>query len=44
MWLNHRKEEVMAKYRIREGSFLDYARYSITGLIMFTGLAALAIF
>lgn len=32
------------KYRIREGSFLDYARYGLAGLIFFTGLTAAAIF
>ena len=34
----------MKKYRIRDGSFIDYARYALTGFILFTGLTALAIF
>ena len=34
----------MKKYRIREGSIADYARYGLTGFILFTGLTALAIF
>lgn len=32
------------KYRIREGSFADYARAGLVGLVMFPGLMALAIF
>ena len=32
------------KYRIKEGSFLDYARYGLAGFVFFTGLTALAIF
>lgn len=34
----------MKKYRIREGSFIDIARYGLAGFILFTGLTALAIF
>ena len=34
----------MSKYRIRENSIADYARFVITGLILFPGLVALAIF
>lgn len=29
----------MNKYRIREGSFLDYARHALTGIVFFVGLA-----
>lgn len=29
----------MKRYRVREGSFMDYARYAITGLVFFVGLA-----
>ncbi len=32
------------RYRIREGSFADYARAGLVGLVMFPGLMALAIF
>lgn len=32
------------RYRIREGSFADYARAGLVGLVMFPGLLALAIF
>ena len=32
----------MKKYRIREGSIADYARYGFTGLIFFVGLALIA--
>ena len=34
----------MFKYRIREGSLMDYARFVLIGLVMFPGLVALAIF
>ena len=27
------------KYRIREGSIIDYMRYGATGLVLFVGLA-----
>lgn len=27
------------KYRVREGSFIDYARYGLAGLVFFVGLA-----
>lgn len=27
------------KYRVREGSIADYARYGLTGLVLFVGLA-----
>ena len=26
-------------YRVREGSFIDWARYGLTGLVFFVGLA-----
>lgn len=29
----------MKKYRIREGSILDWTRYGLTGLVLFVGLA-----
>ena len=29
------------KYRIREGSIADYARYGLTGIVLFVGLALL---
>lgn len=31
------------KYRIREGSIADYARYGLTGLVFFVGLALVAV-
>lgn len=31
------------KYRIREGSVADYARYALTGLVFFVGLALVAV-
>lgn len=31
------------KYRIREGSIADYARYGLTGLVLFVGLALVAV-
>lgn len=31
----------MKKYRVRSGSIFDYARYGITGLVFFVGLALL---
>ena len=31
------------KYRIREGSIADYARYTLTGLVFFVGLALVAV-
>lgn len=34
----------MSKWRIREGSFADYARAGAIGLILFPGLVALAMF
>lgn len=34
----------MKKYKIREGSIADYARYALAGLVFFTGLAAIAVF
>ena len=27
------------KYRVREGSMADYARYGLSGLVLFAGLA-----
>ena len=33
----------MSKYRIREGSLIDWARYGLTGLIFFVGIAAVYI-
>ena len=30
------------KYRIREGSIIDYARYGLTGLVFFGTLALIA--
>lgn len=32
----------MKKYRVREGSIADYARYGFSGLVLFVGLALLA--
>ena len=32
----------MRKYRIREGSIADYARYGLSGLVLFVGLALVA--
>lgn len=32
------------RYRIREGSFADYARAALVGLILFPGMLALAMF
>lgn len=32
------------KYKIREGSIADYARYGMSGLVLFVGLAAMYIF
>lgn len=29
----------MKKYRIREGSIIDCARYALTGVVFFVGLA-----
>lgn len=29
------------KYRVREGSIADYARYGLTGIVLFVGLALL---
>lgn len=29
----------MSKYRIREGSIADFARYGFAGLVFFVGLA-----
>lgn len=34
----------MSKYRVREGSIADYARFALIGLMLFPGLVALAIF
>lgn len=34
----------MKKYRIREGSIADYARYALTGLVMGLLLTSAAIF
>lgn len=34
----------MYKYKIREGSFFDWARYGLSGLVLFVGLAALYMF
>lgn len=34
----------MYKYKIREGSFIDWARYGLSGLVLFVGLAALYMF
>lgn len=33
----------MKKYRVREGSFIDYARYALTGFVFFVGLALVAV-
>lgn len=27
------------RYRVREGSIVDYARYGLSGLVLFVGLA-----
>lgn len=35
---------MMKRYKIREGSIADYARYALAGMVFFTGLTALAIF
>lgn len=32
------------KYKVREGSIADYARYGLSGLVLFVGLAAMYIF
>jgi len=32
----------MSKYRIREGSIADYARYGLSGLVFFVTLALMA--
>lgn len=32
------------KYKVREGSIADYARYGMSGLVLFVGLAAMYIF
>ena len=32
----------MKKYRIREGSFMDYFRYAMAGLVFFMSIAAVA--
>ena len=32
----------MSKFRVREGSFIDYARYGFTGLVFFVTLALIA--
>lgn len=29
----------MKKYRVREGSIIDYARYAAAGLVLFMGVA-----
>ena len=34
----------MKKYKVREGSITDYARYGMSGLVLFVGLAAMYIF
>lgn len=34
----------MKKYRVREGSIADYARYGLSGLVLFVGLVAMYIF
>lgn len=34
----------MSKYRIREGSIMDYTRFVLIGLALGPGLVALAIF
>ena len=34
----------MSKWRIRENSIADYARFALIGLLLFPGLAALAMF
>lgn len=34
----------MKKYKVREGSIADYARYGMSGLVLFVGLAAMYIF
>lgn len=34
----------MKKYKVREGSIADYARYGLSGLVLFVGLAAMYIF
>ena len=33
----------MMKYRVREGSIADYARYGLAGLVFFVGLALIAV-
>ena len=32
------------KYKVREGSIADYARYAMSGMVLFVGLMALYIF
>ena len=34
----------MSKYRIRENSIADYARFVLIGLALFPGIVALAMF
>ena len=29
----------MRKYKVREGSFIDYAIHALTGIVFFVGLA-----
>lgn len=33
----------MKKYRIREGSIADYARYGLAGLVFFVGIALVGV-
>jgi hypothetical protein len=37
------KEEAMKKYKVREGSIADYGRYGMSGLVLFVGLALIAV-
>ena len=32
------------RYRIREGSLADYARYGLSGLVLFVGTALIYVF
>lgn len=31
------------KYRVREGSFIDYARYALAGFVTFMGIVVMGV-
>ena len=31
------------KYRVREGSFIDYARYALAGFVFFMGIVVMGV-